>query len=288
MNSFDTSKAGRGGLYRNSIVEVNGLKLNYLEWGQPGSPVILLLHGFLSTALIWHGFASAFSPDYRVLALDQRGHGESDWSDEGLYSIDEHFIDIARFIETLDLKDLILAGHSMGGRNALFYTACIPERVKKLVLVDARPGNSDRSVLALKNLLESFSFESGDLDDFIRKAEELYPDLSLKASFKLIFSSYKRSDSGRLLPGYDPWLVIASKLADYMVEELWPFMENIPCPTCIVRGERSTFISQEDAESMSRLIPDSAVETIPGSSHIPMLENPSAFYMAVRSFLEEV
>ena len=81
-------------------------------------------------------------------------------------------------------------------------------------------------------------------------------------------------------------MIIASHLSEYMVEELWPFMESVPCPTLIVRGQHSTFISREDAERMGALIPNAEVAVIPRASHIPMIQNPTAFVQAVRSFLE--
>jgi pimeloyl-ACP methyl ester carboxylesterase len=270
---------------RHREIDVNGLTMRYLEWGMNACPPILLLHGFLSQSYIWNGFASSFGSDYHILALDQRGHGGSAWSSDGEYSIDDHFADIAGFIELLDLRDLILIGHSMGGRNALFYTACIPERIKKLILVDARPGNSDQSVQALRNLLDGFSFDVGDFDDLIQKAETLYPHLSLKASFNLIRSRLNQAFSRLSFHSYDPWMIIASQLADYMVDELWPFMESIPCPTLVIRGEYSTFLSQEEAESMGQLIPDAEIAVIPRASHLPMLENPAAFKSAIISFL---
>jgi len=267
-------------------VELNGLSLHYLGWGEKTAPTILFLHGFLSQAYIWYSLASKFTPDYHVVALNQRGHGKSDWSTDGAYNIDDHFIDLAHFIERLDLKELILIGHSMGGRNALFYTACIPDRIAKLILVDARPGNSDESVTALKRMLDSIGFGYGDLDDFLQKAQTLYPDLSLKASFDLIHSRGKDVFAGRSMSTYDPWMIIASRLAEFMVEELWPFMESIPCPTLIVRGEYSTFVSQGEAENMRQMIPNAEIAVIPRASHLPMIENQVAFKEAVLSFLD--
>ena len=177
-------------------------------------------------------------------------------------------------------------GHSMGGRNALFYTACLPGRIKKLILVDSRPGNSGESVSALRNLLDIFSFDSGDLDDFVRKARVMYPHLPLKAGFDLIRSGGKRDSIYRSTSQYDPWMIIASHLAEHMVEDLWPFMESVPCPTLIVRGQHSAFITREDAERIGTLIPNAEVAVIPGASHIPMIQNPIVFRQAVRSFLE--
>ena len=271
---------------RERRVELNGLSLHYLEWGENNAPTLLLLHGFLSQAHIWYSLASQFTPAYRVVALNQRGHGKSGWSTDGAYSIDDHFTDLAQFIERLNLRDLILIGHSMGGRNALFYTACIPDRIAKLVLVDARPGNSDESIMALKRMLDSIGFGYGDLEDFLENAQTLYPDLSLKASFDLIHSRETGDFGSRSVSSYDPWMIIASRLAEFMVEELWPFMGGIPCPTLIVRGEYSTFVSQEEAQNMCQMIPRAEIAVIPRASHLPMIENHTAFKEAVLSFLD--
>jgi len=90
----------------------------------------------------------------------------------------------------------------------------------------------------------------------------------------------------RSLSGFDPWLITASKLAGYLVEDLWPFMEGITCPTLIVRGQHSEFLSPIDAENMRLMIPKASLSVIPRSSHLPMLENPTAFKQAVLSFLD--
>lgn len=264
---------------------VNGLTLHYLEWSPFKSPTLLLLHGYLSRAEIWSGLASELSRDMRVVALNQRGHGNSDWSSDGAYSIDDHFADLARFIDLLDPEELILMGHSMGGRNALFYTACLPDRVKKLMLVDARPGNSEGSISALKKLLAGLGPQGDDLQKMQEKAEKLYPQLSLKEMFERIFRE-QAQPSSRSHSGFDPWLITASKLAGYLVEDLWPFMECLTCPTLIIRGQHSEFLSPSDAENMRLMIPKATLSVIPRSSHLPMLENPTAFKQAVLSFLD--
>jgi pimeloyl-ACP methyl ester carboxylesterase len=71
-----------------------------------------------------------------------------------------------------------------------------------------------------------------------------------------------------------------------MVEELWSFMESIPCPTLIVRGEYSTFVSQAEAENMSQMIPNAEIAVIARASHLPMIENQAAFKEALLSFLD--
>lgn len=265
----------------------NGLNLHYLEWGETTSPPVLLLHGFLSQASIWHSLATSLSRNYRVLALNQRGHGRSDWSSTGDYSIDDHFADLVFFLEALDIDDVILIGHSMGGRNALFYAACRPESIRKLLLVDARPGNSDQAVEALRRMLDLAVVSESDIETFLEQAEALYPDIPLKVAYDRLQPGSETSTHLRKSSFYDPWLVVASRLANNLVEDLWAFMPNIQCPTLILRGEYSTFVSDSDAADMNRLIPNAKVEVIRGTGHLPMLENSSTFNRAVSVFLSE-
>ncbi|MFC1825702.1 alpha/beta fold hydrolase, partial [Thermodesulfobacteriota bacterium] len=107
------------------FVDVNGLRLHYLDWGNRESTPMILLHGFMGHARVWDHFASKVKDHFHIIALDQRGHGESDWSETASYRIDDHFSDISLFVDRLNLDNLILVGHSMGGRNALFYTASL-------------------------------------------------------------------------------------------------------------------------------------------------------------------
>jgi len=100
-------------------LDINGLRLHYLDWGNYGLQPMLLLHGFLSHAHAWDDFALNFRSRFHVIALDQRGHGESEWSREAAYTLDDYFVDIARFVEALNLRKLILIGHSMGGAKRL-------------------------------------------------------------------------------------------------------------------------------------------------------------------------
>ena len=263
-------------------VVANNIKLHYLEWGEKANPPVLLLHGFLSQAYIWSSLALSLSRNYRVLALNQRGHGQSDWSSQGDYSIDDHFADLVYFLENLDLTDLTMVGHSMGGRNALFYTACRPERIKKLVLVDARPGNSDQSVRALKQMLEAAEISADEIKNFVLEAYERYPQLPLKSAFERIRPDVHKESTNA---SHDPWLVVASQLAENQVEDLWPFMENVSCPTLIIRGENSTFVSETDVKEMCRIMPNAEDAVIRQAGHLPMLENSSTFLRVVSAFI---
>ena len=118
-------------------VTLDGLRFHYREWGDANAQPLVLLHGFGSQATSFDHFAAAMTDRCRVLALDQRGHGESDWAES--YAAEAMVEDVGRFVAALGLKRLDLLGFSMGGRNALAFAAAHPETVERLVIVDMGP-----------------------------------------------------------------------------------------------------------------------------------------------------
>jgi len=266
-------------------IEINGLRLHYLQWGHEAMPTILLLHGLTSHARIWDDFAAAFSRSYRIIALDQRGHGESQWSEEMAYSIEDHFCDIAAFIESLDPDRLTILGHSMGGRNALFYAACSPQRVERLITVDARPGNNPVSSETLRCHLTRLPLDAAGFEEIAEVVRTLYPALDNDVIFHIIRHGYNRLADGRLVPKFDIRMGVPLERSGYAALDLWLYLEHICCPTLIIRWQDSTFLTPDDARRMCRLLPDARLEEIPQATHMPAQENPSAFNRAVWDFL---
>src|SRR5215471_2711860 len=103
------------------FLAINGLRLRYLEWGDAAAPPILLLHGFSSTAQAWQQVGEALAARYHVVALDQRGHGASDWDSQGRYTIEDFVSDAREVAQQLKLAPFVLVGHSMGGAIAYTY-----------------------------------------------------------------------------------------------------------------------------------------------------------------------
>ena len=115
-------------------IPLNGMTFHYRDWAGVGWPAVFL-HGLASTCRIWDLTAPYLKTDFRVVALDQRGHGESD-QPEGSYDIATHRADLREFIAALGLHKPVLVGHSWGGNVALDYAATYPQEVAALVLVD--------------------------------------------------------------------------------------------------------------------------------------------------------
>lgn len=266
---------------------MDGLRLHYLDWGRSALQPLLLLHGFMAHARVWDEFARKVKDSYHVLALDQRGHGESQWSVEGAYTIDDHFADIAQMVETLDLNDLILIGHSMGGRNALIYVACLPRRVQKLILVDARPGDNPHAREALREHLCHLPMQASSRAMLIRAFRGLYPHLPPETCRHIAKFGYLRSANGNMIPKYDQKMAFLSESAGFTAEDLSPFMENVVCPTLIIRGEHSPFLSRQGAKRMCAAISQARLVEIGGSTHMPAQEKPRTFQKVVLDFLKE-
>jgi len=266
-------------------VDANGLRLHYLDWGNKNKQPLILLHGFLGHAHVWDGIAPAFNDRYRVLALDQRGHGQTGWSQKAAYTIDDHFSDIDTFLATLGLSNVILIGHSMGGRNALFYAACKPSAVARLILVDARSDDTPQTSQALKDLLVTLPIKASSFDEVTQALQGLYPYLSKQCCKHIARYGYKQEEDGTLAPRYDTRMSVQCERMDYATEGLRPYLPSIACPTLIVRGKGSPFLSKEVAQRMCELIPLAVMREIPQATHMPAQENPVVFQRIVSEFL---
>lgn len=120
---------------KSDLVNVNGIRLHYLDWGGSG-PNLLFLTGMGSSAYIFNQFAPRFTDKFHVLALTRRGHGDSDYPETG-YDADTLVEDIRQFMDSLHIEKAILAGHSLAGVELTHFTATYPTRVDKLIYLDA-------------------------------------------------------------------------------------------------------------------------------------------------------
>ena len=112
------------------------LRLHYADWGNEAAPPLVLVHGGRDHCRSLDAVARALSPRYHVIAPDLRGHGDSDWSPDGDYSMLAFVYDLAQLIHQIGRSPVTLVAHSMGGNIAIRYTALYPENVAKLVAIE--------------------------------------------------------------------------------------------------------------------------------------------------------
>lgn len=113
-----------------------GLSLHYLDWGNAGAPPLILLHGNADHARSWDWTARALRDRFHVIAMDLRGHGDSDWSADGGYLTPYHVLDLVELVEHLGFERVTILGHSFGGNISWQFAALYPDKMEKLVVVD--------------------------------------------------------------------------------------------------------------------------------------------------------
>jgi len=256
------------------------LKLHYLDWGNSGATPMLLVHGLCCEAHYWDFFAWSMRQDYHVIAIDQRGHGDSSWA--GNYSPEQYVADLTKFVDKLELNDIVLIGHSLGAINVIIYTATHPNRVARLVIVDNGPEINAASLEQVKKRLANLPMVYDSEEEAVRQMEQESPYYSEDYKRHLVKYTMKRGESGRLIFKYDPSLRHGELVT---LEWLWSYMERIVCPVLVVHGAESDLLLPAAARRMAETLPSASLVSIECAGHFVMGDNPEAFEAAVRNFL---
>lgn len=264
-------------------VTLNGLRFNYRDWGNEGAQALLMLHGFSSHARSWDTAARALSDRYHVLALDQRGHGDTEWATD--YAPERMVEDVDAFVRQLGLTKFALLGLSMGGRNAYAYTAAHGVEVERLVIVDIGPAivaaGSNR-IFAGVRAADTFD----DPEEAVRAARAANarpPEAELR--HRVLNNLMQRPD-GRWTFKYDAVLRSPDRPLPRPDEaDAWAGLRRIGCPTLLVRGAASDILDRETAERMVQEIPNCRLVEVPDAGHSVPLDNPDGFLAALRGFL---
>ncbi|HEV8439304.1 MAG TPA: alpha/beta hydrolase [Methylomirabilota bacterium] len=257
---------------------VNGLRLHLLDWGGEGRTPLLLLHGFTGHAHAWDTLSIALQPHFHVYALDQRGHGDSDPAD--VYNAVAAFDDLSGVIDQLGHASLVLVGLSMGGRNAMYFTAKRPDAVQKLVIVDIGPEISARAAQAPPGPPEPERWDSIE-----QAAQHLYranPNPGIHYYRWVVSHSLRARPDGALVWAWHPSVKERRSQADV---DWWAIVRSITPPTLVLRGEHSHVLDRDVAERMTKELPRGTFIEIPRAVHTLHEDNPDAVLAALRPFL---
>ena len=269
-------------------VEHAGLRLHHLDWGRSDRPALVLVHGIRLHAHVWGHFARAFRDRYHILALDQRGHGESAWAPDGHYHLHDYYEDLRAVVEARGLKRFVLIGHSLGARVSMLYSHLHPDAVERLVLVDMG------AALPASTTTMDFSrvTETPPPKDFTSHEEAIaYLGGILKLAPKemieeSVHQGLRRNPDGRYTWKYDPRLGGRPQPRPGTREwDLWEVVKTIRRPTLLLRGELSRVVSSEIAQRMGAEMPDCRVEQIDRAGHALFTDQPEAFATSVGRFL---
>ena len=270
------------------MIQLRGLRFHYRLWSaqQPNSPDLVLLHGYTGHARSWDLFAKQMSQTYNVYALDQRGHGETDWSPSGNYAISEMVADLVAFVKGMQFHKINLLGLSMGGIVAIHYAGQQPVELDRLVIVDIAPRIDRVGVSQIQaGTARSDVFDS--VSEAFERARIDNPVPPVAHQFDRVRHSLMRTEEGKWTYRYDRALRDGSSngLQTPTEDEGWAAAGRIVVPTLLIRGANSNLLSQETARQFVHTVANGSLIEIEGSGHPVPLDKPLEFVNAVRTFL---
>jgi pimeloyl-ACP methyl ester carboxylesterase len=226
------------------------LKLHYVDWGNPDKPPLLLVHGGRDHARNWDWVAQALRDEYHVIAPDLRGHGDSQWSVGGSYSLIDYTLDLAQLLDALQLFPITIVGHSLGGSITLQYAGTFPERVRKVVAIEGlgpppsmiqdRPPHQRMQewIAEMQALSRRHPRRYASLDQAVARMREANPHLSAAQARHLTVHGCYRDEDGTYLWKFDNYVRAASPYL-FNLDEARRIWSRITCPTLLVRGTES-------------------------------------------------
>ena len=269
------------------FVDANGLRFHYLEWGDPSNPTVLMLHGASQQGHSWDFISLPLSTDYHVLALDQRGHGDSDWAHDSDYSLDAMVGDLEALVPALgmDAVRFHLMGHSMGGRNSFVWASRHPRALRSLTIVDTGPETVPRGRQRIQQFRE-LPDNLDTLDEFADRIQE-YTGRTREQVLGALKYSIRQGADGKWTWKYDRVMRERGRQDNlWSPEQLWECWRRIDCPTLVTRGDRSDIFSDDTLQRMGREIADCTTATITNAGHLVQGDNPQDFLAAARAHLE--
>ncbi len=271
-------------MHRDRTLVLHGQTFHFTDSGHPASPAVVMLHGITGHARTWDDEAEALAGRFRVVALDQRGHGDSDPAPDGDYTVATMADDLAAFADALGLARFSIVALSMGGRVAIAFAGRRPKRVDSLVVVDIGPDIAPAGRLRVGALMASTPerFESVEAAmAFGRAANPRYSDAMLRHR---VVHGTRRVDGGFVWK-YDREIreaVRAGRWRDAI--DLWPLWQAIACPVLVVRGADSDVLSPETAKRMLETNPRARLVEVPDAGHTVPGDQPEAFRRILLEF----
>ena len=304
--------------HKSDFVNVNGIRLHYLDWGGSGE-VLLFLAGMGCNAHIFDDFAPRFTDQFHVMALTRRGHGESDRPETG-YDVDTLIEDIRQFLDALGIEKVILAGHSMANIELSHFAVLYPDRVIKLIYLDAA---YDRHSPSYKEMVEKSPWKKMqppglDTDyyteqDYFAAMNKAYPSFQLiwtEAMAQQSLHEIIKTSEGKIVDRMGDTIskAITDTLTSYVLEDA---KINVPALAffALSKGlntisdewmteEQKTALAEhvetrenawtrECIEGFRQNVPHAKIIEIPNGHHYCFIAQEELVYREMRNFLLE-
>lgn len=273
-----------------SFAGQGGVTVRGDAWGDPGARPVLLLHGGGQTRHSWSSCGAALASEgWHAIALDLRGHGDSDWAPDGDYSFDAFVADLREILGELDRRP-VLVGASLGGITSLLAEGESAEPVASaLVLVDIVPS------LHREGVERILAFMSGSPDGFANLEEaadsiaEHLPHRPRPKDLTGLRKNLRLHEDGRYRWHWDPQFLTGDRrpAATRNPDRLRAAARAVRAPTLLVRGRKSELVTAEGVKEFLALVPHARFVDVAEAGHMVAGDQNDAFTEAVRDFLSE-
>lgn len=231
-----------------------GLKLHYVDWGNESAPPLLLIHGERDNCRTRDFMAQQLRDAYHVLAIDLRGHGDSQWSLGAFYTEIAFIHDVAQFVHVRRAAPLSILGHSLGGSIGLLYSGTFPETVRRVAAIEGLGPTPEKALQREAVPIEARVRESielqregskhshrtyGDVDAAMARMREVNGRLSKEQARHLSVHGLNQNQDGTFSWKFDPALRARSRIGDLSYEQQYRLWDRISCPILLVRGTDS-------------------------------------------------
>lgn len=273
----------------------DGLRLHYRDYagGADGRPPILCLPGLTRNARDFEDLAERLAPEWRVIAVEFRGRGESAYAKDPMSYVPLTYVqDVEALIRELGLTAFVSIGTSLGGLVTMLMAGAERERLKGVVLNDVGPALEPAGLQRIR----AYVGRGGSWPTWLHAARALaegnrqvYPDYRIEDWLKMAKRLYRLSSSGRIVADYDSRIAEPMRLPGGEAGiDMWLALDALKqVPALILRGERSDILAPATVDRMRTMLPNAEAVTVPGVGHAPLLTEPEA-YAAVQRLLERV
>lgn len=261
---------------RQRFVTLPAGRFHLCEWGDPGDPALLLLHGFNQTGHSWSEIGPLVS-GHHVVALTQRGHGDSMRSGERDYGREAMIGDVQSLVDHFEWARVHVVGMSMGGGNATGFAARTPERTRTLCVVDYAPETEREGVDEIKRILMA---RWSSFDEAVEQVRRFNPRRTEDNIRRRLGHTIEEKSDGSWSWKVDLAFADQPRFFD-PASTMWDVAAQVACPALVVRGGESNVLSAENAERLRDTFAEGRLVTVQGAGHSVPGDNPKAFARAL-------
>jgi pimeloyl-ACP methyl ester carboxylesterase len=280
------------------------LRIHFRDWGDPALPPLVIVHGLRDHSHSFDDLARGLVDRFHVLALDLRGHGDSETTP--YYHFGHFVLDLHNLIRALRLSRPVIIGHSMGGEIVGTYGGCFPDVPAALVVIEGLgppPPDMEEEVRwtidGFRRIDQALAGQRGldDLEAAYRRLHERNPRLSEAKARELALLGTRAREDGKLEWKFDSMLTTMALTGPFNLDYAMAFWRRITAPTLIVHGAESgefwrsspaaRYLDADDLERRLACFRDASFVEIPGAGHMVHFDRPRELLTSIRSFLVE-